>query len=75
MNNKGLKWDTLKMLVRSNTINYASNKARDLRRYEESIKKELNDITAKLEQNADDDLQQQDTTNIEELEIINNEKA
>jgi hypothetical protein len=38
MNNKGLKWDTLKMLVRSNTINYASNKARELRRYEESIK-------------------------------------
>ena len=75
MNDKGLKWDTLKMLVRSTTINYASNKARETKRYEEYIKKELNDITEKLEQKADDDLQQQYTTNVKELEIINNQKA
>jgi hypothetical protein len=75
MNDKGLMWDTIKMLVRSNTISYASNKAKKLREYEETIKNELNKITAKLEENADDDLQQQFTTNTKELEQINNQRT
>jgi hypothetical protein len=54
------------MLIRSNTISYASNKAKRLREYEEEIKKELNDITVKLDQAPDENLQQQYNTNIKE---------
>jgi hypothetical protein len=63
------------MLIRSNTISYASNKAKKLREHEENIKNELNEITTKLEQQPDDDIKQHYFTNIKELEQINNEKT
>jgi hypothetical protein len=75
MNNKGLKWDVIKMQIRSNTISYTSFKSKEKKLYEEKLKRELNELEEKLANNPDEDVQQHYFTNIKELEQINNERT
>ena len=75
MDDKGLMWDTIKMLITSHTINYASYKAKQRREYEVTIQKEIVGLMDKMHDNPDDDTKLQYYTNIKELELINNERT
>ena len=46
--NKGLYWDTLKAELRGFTISYASGKAKERRAYEDSLKKQLQQLEKQL---------------------------
>jgi exonuclease III len=72
---KGLKWDLIKMLIRSSTVSYTAYKAKKTREYELSLKNELEKLQEQLANNPNDDVQQHYYTNIKELELINNERT
>jgi hypothetical protein len=75
-NNKGLKWGTLKMLIRGHTISYSScYKAKNRGQYEMELTTELSKVEDKMANNPDEDTKQEFVTITRELESINNEKT
>ena len=73
--NKGFTWDFVKMLIRSETISYASYKAKKKREYETKIRAELDEIQNLIANNPTEDIELKYFTNIKELELINNERT
>jgi exonuclease III len=69
--NKGLKWDFIKMKVRAATISYASHKAKKNRELEDNLNKEIVSMQNSNEEN--DNLRYE--TVKKELEQLNNERT
>jgi hypothetical protein len=69
--NKGLKWDFIKMKVRAATISYAAHKAKNKREYEDSLNKEIKSIQST---SSDNDSLRYETVK-KELEQLNNERT
>jgi exodeoxyribonuclease-3 len=72
---KGLKWDFIKMAIRSETISYASYKAKQAREMEKRLKEELDVLQKQIAENPSNDIEQHYYTNLKELELLNNEKT
>jgi hypothetical protein len=62
--NKGLKWDTMKMIIRGHTISYTSYKAKTRRKYEETVKSELRNLEDKMATDPDENTKMHYYTNI-----------
>jgi exonuclease III len=75
LENKGLAWDTIKMLVRSETVNYSSHKSKQRREQESKLLEEYKTIETNMTEQPDDNTRQQYMTVIKELEMINNERT
>ena len=75
VSNKGVLWDTLKAIIRGYTISYASAKAKESRKYESDLIKELEEIEKLICNNTSDDIKQRYTTAKAELEFIYKHKA
>jgi hypothetical protein len=72
LTNKGLKWDFIKMKIRTSTISHATHKAKCKREHEDRLNKEIRETQNQL--NNEDAKARYDTV-IRELEQINNERT
>ena len=75
MSNKGVFWDTLKALIRGQTISYASAKAKKSRKLEKDLVKKLEEIEKEICNNASGKTKQEYHTAKSELEAIYKHKA
>ena len=78
MTNLKLKWEMIKMEIRSLTILYAKNKARNVRTLEKQLESRIESLENKIEANPDDgtDAEQQEYERLKtELRRIYEERA
>jgi exonuclease III len=72
---KGLAWDTLKMMIRGFSISYASHLAKSKRQAEADLRKQLIEAENEIAINPSENTKQVYTTLIKDLEAINNERT
>jgi exonuclease III len=73
--NQGLKWDTIKMIIRGYTISYSAHKAKLRRLHEKELKNDITKVEISMASNPDENTKQEYQTLTRELELINNERT